>query len=174
MTLAGLTAPRPLAPEHDFSAFACGDASLDTWLKRHARKNEASGASRTYVIGVENAVVGYYSLAAGAIERGDAPKPMQRNMPDPIPVMVLGRLAVDQRYQHAGLGSALLRDAILRVLHVADLAGIAAILVHAISAEAKAYYLARGFVESPIAPMTLCLPLATARQALTREQSDEP
>ena len=99
MTLAGPSAPAPLAAKHDLEAFACGEPSLDAWLKRHARKNEASGASRTYVVGIGNAVVGSYCLAVGAIDRDHAPKPIQRTMPDPIPVMVLGRLAVDRRYQ---------------------------------------------------------------------------
>src|SRR5262245_51303650 len=99
MTIAGLTAPVPLSPTHDVDSFDCDVPSLDTWLKRQALKNEASGASRTYVVCVGNAVVGYYCLAAGAIDRDEAPKPMRRNMPDPIPVMVLGRLAVDRNIQ---------------------------------------------------------------------------
>ena len=167
MTFAGLTAPVPLLATHDFASFACGVSSLDVWLQRHALKNEAGGASRTYVVCIDNTVVGYYCLAAGAVVLDEAPKPLQRNMPDPIPVMVLGRLAVDQAYQDRGTGSALLRDAILRGIHVAETIGIKAILVHAISEEAKAYYLAKGFLESPIEPMTLCLVLETARQALS-------
>jgi GNAT superfamily N-acetyltransferase len=167
MTIAGLTAPVPLAGTHDVEPFECGVHTLDVLLKRHARKNEVSGASRSYVVSVGTTVVGYYCLAAGAIDRDDAPKPMQRNMPDPIPVMVLGRLAVDRHYQDQGIGTALLRDAVLRVLQVAEIAGVKAILVHAISEEAKAYYLAKGFLESPIEPMTLCLVLSTARQVLT-------
>ncbi|HEY7031551.1 MAG TPA: GNAT family N-acetyltransferase [Thermomicrobiales bacterium] len=171
MTIAGLTAPAPLSASHDVEPFACGEPSLDAWLKRHARKNEASGASRTYVVCIGTVIVGYYCLAAGAIDRDQAPKPMQRNMPDPIPVMVLGRLAVDRNHQDKGIGSALLRDAVLRVLQVADIAGVKAILVHAISEEARAYYLARGFLESPIQPMTLCLVLDTARQALAGQRA---
>jgi GNAT superfamily N-acetyltransferase len=116
-----------------------------------------------------NAVVGYYCLAAGAVVRDEAPKPLQRNMPDPIPVMVLGRLAIDHRYQGRGIGKALLRDSILRVLQAAEIAGVKAILVHAISEDAKRFYLTHGFLESPIEPMTLCLPLATVRQALANE-----
>jgi GNAT superfamily N-acetyltransferase len=169
MTTAGLTAPVPLAATHDVESFSCGVHSLDNWLKRHAHKNEASGASRSYVVCIGNTVVGYYCLAAGAIDRDEAPKPLQRNMPDPIPVMVLGRLAVDRSYQDQGIGSALLRDAVLRVLQVAEIAGVKAILVHAISEEAKAYYLSKGFIESPIEPMTLCLVLSTARHVLTNQ-----
>ncbi len=131
-----------------------------------ALRNEASGASRTYVVCAEGVVVGYYCLANGAVDRHEAPKPMQRNMPDPIPVMVLGRLAVDQAFQHRKIGKALLRDAILRVLQSAEIAGIKAILVHAISDDARRFYLRHGFLESPINPMTLCLALESARNAI--------
>ncbi len=167
MRIAELAAPVPLSTIHDLEPFDCGVRSLDTWLTRQALKNEASGSSRSYVVCKGNTVVGYYCLAAGAIVRNEAPKPVQRNMPDPIPVMVLGRLAVDRAYQDTGIGSGLLRDAIFRVLQVADIAGVKAILVHAISDEAKAYYLSRGFQESQIEPMTLCLVLSTARHVLT-------
>ena len=166
MTDAGLTAPVRLTAFHNFTEFDCGTPSLNHWLTRQALKNEASGASRTYVVCIDNTVVGYYSLAAGAVVRTEAPKPMQRNMPDPIPVMVLGRLAVDLARQGQGIGSALLRDAILRVLRAAEIVGVRAILIHAISEEAKRFSLSRGFQESPIEPMTLCLALGTARQAI--------
>ncbi|MBX3071655.1 MAG: GNAT family N-acetyltransferase [Thermomicrobiales bacterium] len=129
-----------------------------------------SGASRTYVVANGAVVCGYYCLAAGAVVREESPKPLQRNMPDPLPVIVLGRLAVDRHYQDRGVGSALLRDAIQRTLLAADVAGITAILVHAISADAKQWYLSRGFLESPIQPMTLCLPLATIRRALAESR----
>jgi GNAT superfamily N-acetyltransferase len=166
MTDAGLTAPVRLTPFHNFTEFDCGTPSLNHWLTRQALKNEASGASRTYVVCIDNTVVGYYSLAAGAVVRTEAPKSMRRNMPDPIPVMVLGRLAVDLARQGQGIGRALLRDAILRVLRAAEIVGVRAILVHAISEEAKRFYLSHGFQESPIEPMTLCLALGTARQAI--------
>ena len=166
MTDAGLTAPVRLTAFHNLAEFDCGTLSLNQWLSRQALKNEASGASRAYVVCLENTVVGYYCLAAGAVVRTEAPKPIQRNMPDPIPVMVLGRLAVDRANQARGIGRALLRDAILRVLRAAEIVGIRAILVHAISEEAKQFYFSHGFEESPIEPMTLCLVLGTARQAL--------
>ncbi|MGH2562131.1 MAG: GNAT family N-acetyltransferase [Thermomicrobiales bacterium] len=166
MTIAGLTAPARLTAAHDLDPFDCDVPVLDAWLKRRALQNEASGASRTYVVCAGKRVVGYYCLASGAIVRDAAPKAMQRNMPDPVPVMVLGRLATDRAYQGHGIGTALLRDAVLRVLHAAEIAGIKAILVHAISDEAKAFYRSRGFLESPVEPMTLCLVLGTARQAL--------
>ena len=166
MKLAGLTAPAPLTAAHDLDPFDCGVPVLDDWLKKRGLNNEAAGASRTYVVCVGSAGVGYYSLATGAIARDEAPSPVRRNMPDPVPVIVLGRLAIDRRYQNQGLGQALLRDAILRVLQAAEIAGVKAIMVHAISDEAKRYYLSRGFLESPVEPMTLCLVLETARRAI--------
>jgi GNAT superfamily N-acetyltransferase len=166
MTGAGLTAPVRLTAFHNFTEFDCGTPSLNHWLTRQAIKNEASGAFRTYVVCIDNTVVGYYCLAAGAVVRIEAPKKMQRNMPDAVPVMVLGRLAVDLANQGQGIGSALLRDAILRVLQAAEIVGVRAILVHAISEEAKRFFLSYGFQESPIEPMTLCLALGTARQAI--------
>jgi GNAT superfamily N-acetyltransferase len=166
MTKAGLTAPVRLTTFHNLAEFDCGTPSLNRWLTQQALKNEASGASRTYVVCIDNTVVGYYCLATGAVIRTQAPKSLRRNMPDPIPVMVLGRLAVDLANQGRGIGRALLRDAILRVLQVAEIVGVKAILVHAISDEAKRFYLTHGFVESPIEPMMLCLALGTARQAL--------
>jgi len=161
-----LLAPTPINVTHDLGPFDCGVSTLDDWLKKRARKNEATGASRTYVLGEGIIVVGYYSLATGAVARDAAPRPLRRNMPDPIPVIVLGRLAIDRQYQNQGLGQDLLRDAMFRVLQAADAVGITAILVHAISEEAKRFYLARGFLESPMEPMTLCLPLDTARRAI--------
>jgi GNAT superfamily N-acetyltransferase len=166
MTGAGLTAPVRLTAFHNLAEFDCGTPSLNQWLTRQALKNEASGASRTYVVCIDNTVVGYYCLAAGAVVRTEAPKPMQRNMPDPIPVMILGRLAVDLANQGQGIERALLRDAIFRVLRAADIVGIKAILVHALSDEAKQFYLSHGFEESPVESMTLCLALGTARRAL--------
>jgi GNAT superfamily N-acetyltransferase len=163
-----LSAPQRLEGTHDLGQFDCGEASLNEWLVRRALKNEANGASRTYVVCVDNSVVGYYSLANGAIDRDLAPKPMKRNMPDPIPVMVLGRLAVDRRFQGQKIGRALLGDAILRVLSAAEIVGIKAILVHAISEDAKQFYRCSGFLESPVTPMTLCLVLETARQGRER------
>ncbi len=143
-----------------------GEKSLDDWLKKRAIKNQGSGASRCFVICEGNAVIGYYSLSAGAIHHEAAPKPMRRNMPDPLPVLLLGRLAIDQHYQNQGLGRALLRDSMLRAVHVASRAGVFAMLVHAVSEEAKRFYLSRGFVESPLQPKTLMMTLATARSIL--------
>jgi GNAT superfamily N-acetyltransferase len=154
-----LIAPCPLADHHDFGQFTCGVPALDNWLKKRARSNERSRASRTYVLSNDKRVTGYYALASGSLAAKLAPGRIKRNMPDPIPVMVLGRLAIDKECQGRRLGDALLRDAILRILQAAEIAGIKAILVHAISEEAKKSYLDRGFIISPADPMTLILPL---------------
>jgi GNAT superfamily N-acetyltransferase len=154
-----LLAPCPIADHHDLDQFSCGVPNLDNWLQKRARSNERSRASRTYVLCDDQRVIGYYALASGSLAANAAPGKVKRNMPDPIPVMILGRLAIDQDYQGKKLGDALLRDAILRILQAAGIAGIKAILVHAISEEAKEFYLDRSFIISPSDPMTLILPL---------------
>ena len=157
---ASLTSPAPLNSEHDVENFQSDAPELDEWLQRRALHNERSNASRTYVVCDGVQVVGFYSLASGAIDRTIAPKAITRNMPNPVPVLVLGRLAVDRRFQGTGIGGGLLRDAIARALRVSDEIGIKAILVHARSEDAKRFYLRFGFVESPHEPMTLCLALS--------------
>jgi GNAT superfamily N-acetyltransferase len=161
-----ISAPQPLADGHQLVDFDSGEPWLDDWLKRRAAKNQANGSSRTYVVCEGQAVIGYYCLAAGAIGRAEAPSAIKRNRPDPIPVLVLGRLAIHKDHHQKGIGTALLRDAILRAIQAAEIVGITALLVHAISEQAKRFYRSRGFIESPIKPMTMCLMLATAEQSL--------
>ena len=161
-----VTAPEHLSAHHDLAAFDSGSPALDDWLKRRALGNEDAGGSRTYVVCAGGRVVGYYALATGGVGHEAASGRIRRNMPDPVPVMVLGRLAVDRAYQGRGLGVGLLRDAILRTLQAAELGGIRAILVHAISAEAKRFYERHGFVESPIDPMMLMITIADAKKSL--------
>jgi GNAT superfamily N-acetyltransferase len=161
-----ISAPEHLTPAHDLTAFDSGIPALDGWLKRRALANEEAGGSRTYVACAGGRVVGYYALATGGVAHESATGRVRRNMPDPIPVIVLARLAVDRAYQGRGLGAGLLRDAILRVLQAAEVGGIRAILVHAVSEEAKRFYERHGFVESPIDPMTLMITVADARRAL--------
>lgn len=159
-------APEHLTADHDVSAFDSGVPELDTWLKRRALQNEASGASRTYVVASGGRVIGYYALATGAVAQREATGKVRRNMPEPIPVMVIGRLAVDRDHQGKGLGSALLRDALLRVVNAASIAGIRAVLLHAISGDAKRFYEKAGFAPSPIDPMTLMIALVDVEKAL--------
>jgi GNAT superfamily N-acetyltransferase len=168
---AELSPPEPLADRHDVGDFNSGEASLGDWLRRRARANQVSGASRTYVVCEDERVVGYYALASGAVTVEAAPGRVRRNMPDPIPVAVLGRLAVDHSRQGQGIGRALFRDGALRVMNAADAIGIRGIVVHAISEQAKGFYLALGFDESPREPMVLMVTLADIRAILdeTRE-----
>jgi GNAT superfamily N-acetyltransferase len=161
-----ISPPEKLAPDHDLSSFDSGSPVLDDWLRRRALPNQESGASRSYVIRAGQRVIGYYALAAGAVAQAEATGRTRRNMPDPVPVMVLGRLAIDARYQNRGFGRALLRDAILRTLQAAEIAGIRAILVHAISEDARRFYERCGLRPSPVDPMTLMIALRDAQREL--------
>jgi GNAT superfamily N-acetyltransferase len=160
------TPPAPITADQELADFNSGEPSLNEWLKKRAFKNHVSGASRCFVLCAGANVIGYYSLSAGAISHETAPKPMRRNMPDPLPVLLLGRLAVDKRYHNQGIGQALLRDAMLRAVNVAGDAGVFALLVHALSDQAKQFYLSRGFVESLLQPMTLIMTVETIRSIL--------
>ncbi len=159
-----LSAPVLLTENHELDLFQSGTDSLDQWLRRRARANQASGASRTYVIADSTHIVGYYCLSSGGLDLTDAPGSIRRNMPDPVPIAVLGRLAVDVTWQGKGLGVALLQDAVLRTGQAAAILGIRGLLVHAISDEAKAFYERYGFQASPKNPMTLVLSLKMAYQ----------
>jgi GNAT superfamily N-acetyltransferase len=163
----GLTEPERVSDTHDLAGFDSGEPPLDDWLKKRALANEMSGASRTYVVTSGGRVVGYYALATGAVAAGTATGRTRRNMPDPIPVIVLGRLAVDRSFQGKGLGSLLLRDALLRTEHAAQIAGIRAVLLHAISEDAKRFYKHHGFAESPIDPMIMMMTLDDLRKTLS-------
>ena len=164
MTSGHFCAPTQLTEGHDLAGFDCGILSLDDWLKNRAMSNQRCGASRTYVLYQGNEAVGYYCLATGAIDRDEAPGAIRRNIPDPIPVVVLGRLAVDRRFQNQRLGSAMLRDAVCRFVQVAEIAGAVALLVHPISENARGFYQSWGFRESSLEPMTLCLMLGTVHR----------
>ncbi len=160
MKLAAPGPPVPITAEHDTSLFTCRHDSLNLWLRRRALSNASSGATRTYVVCAESdRVVGYYALAAGSLDVESAPSRLRRNMPDPLPVVVLGRLAVDDTWSGRGVGGGLLKDAVLRSLQAADLIGACALMCHAIDADAKAFYAKHGFVESPTQELTMMLGL---------------
>jgi GNAT superfamily N-acetyltransferase len=155
-----LLAPQPLRSEHDTGQFSCGKVELDDWLRRRAWSNHESGASRVYVSTDEaGRVYGYYAIAAGAVAHAEATGAVRRNMPDPVPVVVLGRLARDISAHGMSLGAALLRDAVNRTASCAHEIGIRAMLVHAIDAQAASFYEYYGFKPSPIHPLTLMLRL---------------
>lgn len=159
-----LCGPQPYAAAYLPDEFACGQASLNEWLKRRALANQLSGASRTFVVvDQEGRVYGYYAMAAGAVSHQMATSSVRRNMPDPVPVMVLARLAVDHRAQGIKLGAALLQDAVNRAVIVSQNAGVRALLVHALHDRAKQFYEHYGFQQSPQHPMTLMLRLNNAR-----------
>jgi len=161
-----LTAPQPIDESHETGTFDSGVPVLDEWLRRRARANQASGASRTYVVCENKRVVAYYALASGAVDIDAASRRVRRNMPDPVPIVVLGRLAVERTYQKHGLGRALVQDASKRVLQAADIIGIRGNVIHAISDDAKAFYLALGFEISPLRPMTLMATLTDLRATI--------
>lgn len=163
----GLQAPQPLADQHRTSGFDCGDASLNQWLQQRALANQRSGATRTFVVCDGGGVVkAYVALASGALAVSDSPGRFRRNMPDPIPVVVLARLAVCRSVQGHGIARALLADAFERVLQASEQIGVRGILVHAASAAARAFYLHMGFDPSPTDPHTLLLRLADVAAAL--------
>jgi predicted N-acetyltransferase YhbS len=160
------SAPEPLAETHELAEFTSGVASLDDWLKRRARGNQASGATRTFVVAEGRRVVAYFAIASGGIAVDSALGRFRRNMPDPIPVVLLGRLAIDSGWHGRGLGRALFRDCAGRVVHAADTIGVRGIVVHAISEHTKAFYMAIGFEPSPLDPMTLMVTLDDVQAAL--------
>lgn len=162
-----LKAPEPLTAHHMLDAFDCGVPSLNDWLKRRAVQNQASGATRTFVSADSSGqVMAYYALASSAITPAAAPGRFRRNMPDPIPVVVLARLAISRIYHGQGFGRALFQDAGRRFIHAAEAIGIRGMLIHALSDEAKAFYLKLGLDQSPLEPMTLMTTIADLQSAL--------
>lgn len=158
------TPPEPLSSEHRVETFDCGEPLLDEWLRKRALGKQASGASRTFVVAdTAGRVMGYYALAAGAVSHDTATSAVRRNMPDPVPVLVLGRLAVDRQAQGLHLGAALLQDAVMRAMSVAADVGVRALLVHALSEQARRFYEHYGFQASTLHPMTLMLRLPAVR-----------
>jgi predicted N-acetyltransferase YhbS len=167
--LTAITPPEPLAAHHEVDAFTSGMESLDLWLKHRALKNQVTGASRTFVVCDGRRVLAYYALASNGVATDAAPGRFRRNMPDPIPVAILGRLAVDQSQQGRGIGRALVRDAGQRLVQAADILGIRGMVVHALTMDAKAFYERVGFEPSPLDPMTLMVTLNDLTACLSGE-----
>jgi len=158
-----IKAPESISKAHNIDEFSCGIGSLDHWLKTRALKNEKNNASRTYVVTCNGLIAGYYSLATGSLELTEAPGAIKRNMPSPIPIMILGRLAVDLEFQDQKIGKGLLKDAVLRTILVSEQAGLKGLLVHAINDNARYFYKAHGFIEMPNNPLKLILPIALTK-----------
>jgi GNAT superfamily N-acetyltransferase len=161
----GITPPGPLTDRHIISEFDCGNPALNDRLRTHALKGEGRSA-RTFVINERGHVVGFYTLGAGAVRHDEAPSKLRRNVPNPIPVAILARLAIDKSCQRSGLGSALLQDAFRRIFGLQKDIGVAAVLVHAIDDEAKVFYIKYGMQEFPAGSRTLFLPIETLVKAL--------
>ncbi len=156
-----LSAPVPLTAEHDLSAFDCGEAALNDWLRQRAPRNE-SRFSRTYVVCEGSRVIAYFCIAAGAVERVAAPGKVRRNAPDTIPISVIGRLAVSRDHAGQGLGADLLSDALRRIAVASQSIGIGAVLVHAKDEAAKCFYMrCAEFIEYPADSRTMFLPIET-------------
>lgn len=162
------TRPVPITVDYRLDDFDCDDPVLNEWLTRRAIDNESRGSSRTYIACVEGRVVGYYCLAAAAVPRANATGRARRQMPDPIPAFLLGRLAVDRQEQGTGLGRHLVRDALLRCLAAADVIGARMLIAHASNDAARAFYEHLGLEPSPTDPMHLMVTLADARRSVPR------
>lgn len=161
-----LSAPEPLTGEHNVSQFSCGKESMDHWLKHITLRSHAAGGAKKYVTTDNGRVVGYYSLSAGSVSRKETSGHFRRNLPEPIPVELLGRLAVDEQYQKQGVARGLMRDAAYRVMEAAETVGVRGILVHALDADAKSFYEALGFESSPLDTHTLVITIQNIRRAV--------
>ena len=160
------SSPQRINPGHELDNFNCGESSLNDWLKKRALKNDITDASRTYVVCVSNTVVAYYSLHLGSILHSEAIRKIKRNMPEPIPAIVLGRLAVDINHQGKGLARGLMKDMFLRAIKVSDLAGTKAILVKALNENVATFYQSFGFVQSKTDPLLLMKAISEVRASL--------
>lgn len=149
--------PELLAATHDIGSFDCGDETLNEWLGKRASRNQREGSSRTWVVTSDTCVVAFYASSTAAVARINATKRAARNQPDPLPAMLLARLAVDRNHQGKGLAAALLKHFLLSALDVAALTGVRIVLVHAKDSQAASFYGHFGFEPSPIDDLTLML-----------------
>lgn len=166
-----LLRPQRLNASHDLLEFDCGEDSLNVWLVNHARQADSSGSARTFVIldSDTNSVAGYFSLTVGQIDVVDAPERVARGMGrSPIPVVLLARLAVDTKWQSKGLGSAMLREAVLKTLALSENVGVRAMLVHPLDEKAESFYMKYGFIKSPVREKQLLLLLKDARKTFSQ------
>jgi GNAT superfamily N-acetyltransferase len=162
----GYSQPRPISEDDDSSRFDSGEPSLDEYLRLRALSNHRQGAARCFVTCRDGRIVGYYALALASIQHRDLSGRFRRNMPDPVPVILLSRLAVDRKEQGSGLSKNLLRDAIARSVSAAEIVGVRVLLVHSLHDQARAFYLKFGFEPSPTDPLHLLLLIKDARASL--------
>jgi GNAT superfamily N-acetyltransferase len=156
-----------LQPHHAVEAFDCGQEALNRFLQKHALHNQHSGGAQTYVGLADETVIGYYALAVGSVEQEHAPERVKKGLAKhSIPIMLLARLAVDFRWQKQGVGAGLLKDAMLRTLQAADIAGIRALVVHAKDEGARKFYERFDFLPSPTDPLHLFMLLKDVRKIL--------
>lgn len=166
-----LLRPQRLNASHNLLEFDCGEDSLNVWLVNHARQADSSGSARTFVVldSDTNSVAGYFSLTVGQIDVVDAPERVSRGMGRfPIPVVLLARLAVDTKWQSKGLGSAMLREAVLKTLALSENVGVRAMLVHPLDEKAESFYMKYGFIKSPVREKQLLLLLKDARKTFSQ------
>jgi predicted N-acetyltransferase YhbS len=152
-----LVGPELLGSDHSIEGFDCGDSTLNWWLAHKARHNQTESSSRTWVVTDGKRVIAFYASSTAVILRSAATKRAARNQPEPLPALLLGRLAVDVAHQRQGLGAALLKHFILKSLEVAQLTDVRVLLVHAKDDEAATFYRLYGFEASPIDELTLML-----------------
>ena len=157
-----------LQPHHAVEAFDCGQEALNRFLQKHALQNQRSGGSQTYVGLINETVIGYYALAVGSVEQDHAPERVKKGLAKhSIPIMLLARLAVDLNWQKQGIGAALVKDATLRTLQAADIAGIRALVVHAKDDVAKKFYERFDFLPSPTDPLHFFMLLKDVRKIVS-------
>lgn len=164
--------PRPISATDDLATFDSGEPTLDDYLRTRALANHVGGASRCFVTCQDGHVAGYYAIASGALSHSNSTGKFRRNMPDPIPVILLSRLAVDRKHQGRGLGESLLRDAITRAIQVAEQIGVRAILVHALHDQARSFYIRYNFEPSPTDPLHLMLLIKDAQTSVPSLRGD--
>ncbi|KAA0077237.1 N-acetyltransferase [Mycolicibacterium sp. P9-64] len=170
--MTGYSIPRPISEVDDAATFDSGEPTLDDYLRKRALANHVGGASRCFVTCRGGRIVGYYALSTGAVTHADCAGKVRRNMPDPIPVILLSRLAIDRKHQGCGLGENLLRDAIARSVQVAKDIGVRAILVHALNDQARSFYARYQFEPSPTDPLHLMLLIKDAKTSVPALEGD--
>lgn len=165
----GINAPVKLENSHETGDFDCGREPLNRWLKERALQNIERGISQTFVVRDGNAVVGYYCLAGGSVYHTDAIRKVKGQAPDPVPVVILGRLAVHRAYHGNGIGKGLLKDAVLRAACAGETIGLRAMLVHAKDDDAIKFYRKFGFKQSPTNEYTLMVTMREIAKTLGQE-----